>query len=524
MMSKKYIYFIFAGVVAIINFSTPACNACSDDEKIYIGGFRLIKCIDASLRSLPPGSIPPQLPIPKDMNPVNDWVEFADILHRSSSYNEYNLIWTELASKYAEITSIALTSAHQKKVLDTYFLPEITIFKIDKRANYEWFVLFVTRLTFLLTEQDFLECTESSNVEYFEYTRQLYSYELFGNKCWYFDDLFKLANSSVGATFTREFLSPFSLLRRARNDVLLLPYPFSLGFSDIFCTIPSPNGSKLWLNGFVTSKVVADGGMHHPAAYLMHDHLHFIVWLLSIQDGFSFYILSPRYSLPEDYEQWNKTREKKKVLFELIETLQHFHKSIKKDNDFLIDVEYFGFSWLHERAIDILNYCFKRLCCGDLVRDSVEWISSFSLDDHQPFLPKKLQAVAAATYAEYIRSPDYDEALEANPEFESLFSSYTQQFYDVEKKFIKTLRLYLALTNPNLLIDLRTSQTAHHCANPYRSFSNNIIKFGYQSSGCDLTWASERICSAQRIFGGSVFYTEVTPPTSKVYYRRILET
>jgi hypothetical protein len=129
---------------------------------------------------------------------------FAKLLGKSNLLPETpDKTWEILGRTYLDLAKLGLTTKEQIKEAEQYFEKELKLYINANKCSYQWFILFVCRLTILLTNLDLRENPQYEfNARFDKYIHKLANYKIENELVWYKHENFKNACKTLWSNYT----------------------------------------------------------------------------------------------------------------------------------------------------------------------------------------------------------------------------------------------------------------------------------------------------------------------------------
>lgn len=405
-------------------------------------GKEVLLCLEDSLRLYEADPNRTVFPKPKGRDPLSAWVEFAYALSELTDYNVKNRIWGRLADCFAKIVMNSKMTEDQHRLCNDYF------YKKGSSINtYRQFVSFVQRLTFLTSYDVPIIPSDSTRVE--DYCLAIHNCMYNGIQCWLTEEGFQDALSRVGTNLTKEMMSPFAILQHSAPDIFTLAYPYETSVGDILQTTPAPDGSHLWLVGWTTSNVYADGILYSPCAFYQHDLLHYMLYYLSLSGGLTFHNVDMDGKKLVDMNgkklgkqisnSWNSCLEAREIFFEIVRGIQGLQSLVRGGT--LELVNYFGFYLVHDGPlIERLILMGHEIFAKTPIYSAEQWMAFCDENYYGASLPAVLQELRKGVRLDiFVSAGGVIETPLGNDSFEKFKFEYLNQ----RGIFIKRLKSHL---------------------------------------------------------------------------------
>lgn len=435
-----------------------------------------------------------------DHDPFVLWQNFAEALGKVEDLNEPRPFWTEMANIYLNAAEKALIVEQQFLEL-ARFKDELTLRK--STGTYQWYVLFCNRLTVLLTvpfarvahdtvcaelyqdaahvgvalfpdmEQksrdlknfekfrkylssiqgygligeipDFNRCEVSVtkinqfNTKFDRYILDVVAQEYNGEDAWLTEEGFTNAIDSTWSEYTRKNLSVLGMMRNAKNDVLLLPYPFELDVRHFVATAPKISSQTFFPLGLAFSTIAGDGVAMVPMMFFQHDIQHYLPYFEHITGAELIFNAFAHGNLVSSSLQWTLIKAYKELYLltnELIYSWIQKLKSKGEDPQTIKVLEWWSFILSHERTAAI----FERI--NHLYIYSIQQTKKFVAGERENMNNKfYYKNIAPEIYTGVYLQSDQD----FNKFYGSAFAAFVKQFRRISMPNARIIQLTVSI-------------------------------------------------------------------------------
>lgn len=307
---------------ALYNYlgSPDKLDELSATQDYDILGKQIIELLQEASQARGPGFQLAYLKAPAGRNPLKLFDEFADAIFRSGiAFDQSLLIWGKLGKAYLRLAALGFTQDQQFEEADEFFVTELESKSARSETSYQWFTLFMDRISILMTTPALRWIKYNINDLFDRYRNGLVDYQYHGRPAFLSHDGWLEACRNTGSLQMRKILSPEAMTHI--KDIVMMPYPFDLSDKDILERVPRPNGKRLYPNGFALGFAFADGQLYTPSLFRDHDRNHLAIMIAALNHSLVTYGDAPGYGSPDPESLWQRVREGRQLFFQLIDAM-----------------------------------------------------------------------------------------------------------------------------------------------------------------------------------------------------------